>query len=268
VKDAQSFVNIAILHASVDQASIGHVVWCQADLRHLVERVERVVQLVALSITLDQYAVCHCGRSDSFDAHLMEHCNSPVHVSEANTSINQTVVENLIWFHLRLLLHLLQEHESLVKVSCAEVAIITFETLDESGVREVIGQDVSDLHLLKEAPSLLHLVAAHTNVDHRVIGDVVGLERSLFHESKELEGLVEPLLLSTTLDDRVEGNLVELDEGLTSQTLLLHLIEELERQLKLSAVYARVHQHVEQDLVRPQNFRCGLVFVEGRAIKR
>ena len=57
MEHVKSFLEASILDTSVEQASKRDIVGSEVLLFHLHECVERVVQLVGLTVSLDQYSV-------------------------------------------------------------------------------------------------------------------------------------------------------------------------------------------------------------------
>jgi hypothetical protein len=114
VENRESLVNLAVLDASINETSVRDTVRYKTQVLHLVKTLEGIVELVVLPISLDEDAVGNSTGSYPLDAHLVEDGYRSVHVPEADTSVYQTIVEDLVGAHSTLLLHLVQKHESFV----------------------------------------------------------------------------------------------------------------------------------------------------------
>ena len=114
--DLQCSLYLVILDTRINQTSIGDTVWDKLVLSHLVEHVEGVINQVSLSKCFDKDPMCDCRGLYSLSIHLLKDKYCPLDIIEPDTCVNQAVIEDFVRSKSALLLELIQQNESLVKI--------------------------------------------------------------------------------------------------------------------------------------------------------
>lgn len=81
-----------------------------------MEHVEGVFNQVSLSKCFDKDPMCDRRGLYSLSIHLLKDEYCPLDIIEPDTCVNQAVIEDFVWFKSALLLELIQQNESLIKI--------------------------------------------------------------------------------------------------------------------------------------------------------
>mmetsp|Transcript_84337 Transcript_84337/g.273023 ORF Transcript_84337/g.273023 Transcript_84337/m.273023 type:complete len:555 (+) Transcript_84337:473-2137(+) len=243
LEGAQGPCGLAVGDAGLHQVRVHvHVREEAMPLRDVVDEGESAVELPRAVHELHEEGEREVARGDALLLHLVHQTEPLVHKVGLGAAVEQRVVHDLVRLLVDVLLHLLDDFEGFLNVTHLAVA------LQHGAVGDQVPLDAMPVHVIQKLGEAVHAAAACASVNHRVVrhdGEVnAPLQHLLVHGPDPVQFLLpREALQHRAVDHRVQRRLALL--------VLVHLIDELIRSLRVAVVDNRLHHAAQGDAGGP-----------------